>query len=552
MGRLRNALNKPIYPLAILDRARSSVARFARNLAASWGWQGGYSGGSGRGYSGEKYPGALRVYSSGSDLDARALRSRSRVAYWESPQARASVRRIADSVVGTGLTARATPIWSLIGSTLDDEGKRKLADEIDERFRLWANSHEPDAAGRRNLAEMQSFIFDNELRDGDLPIILRYSGDSSRVSPLNLQVLDADQLDTRITTYGTPDKAGLAVAAKERGNVLKDGLELTGAGELVAIYVSSPVKPFDPPTRVPVRGPIGRRFVLLPAILDLPGQIRGVGPLAPIVHDLEKITDYSTAEIASAVANALVAAVIQPGTENDTRSKAAAIVGGRVTATESSTDAAISRPGIIVDRLKAGETLQSYDTKRPNVNFGAFVSTITKSLSASLSTPVEVLEMTFSANYSASRASIILFWNTVERWRSHLVSQFLQPVYEAWLREEVSAGRLPTLKATGFGTDPVQTRAWLCSEWIGNPMPSIDPVKDATAADLRIAQGATTRERNALEFNGSDFYDNATRQKREREAMPAPEPVASPFGAPVKSTPADDGEKKPDPEEGEE
>lgn len=522
MGRIRDAL---------------SVLTKGRSVMASWGWRSGVSSSSG-GFDGAKFRGALRsLYPSGSDLDAEALRAQSRSAYWDSSQARAAVRRIGDSVVGTGLTLRSTPLWMLIGSTLDDEGQRKLADEIDERFRLWADSHEPDATGRRNLAEMQSFIFDNELRDGDLPIVLRYSGDSSRLSPLNLQVLDADQLDMRVTTYGTPDKAGLSVAAAARGNILKDGLEMTMAGELVAIYVLNPARPYDKPTRVPASGPSGRRFVLLPSILDLPGQVRGVGPLAPIVHELQKITDYTVAEIEAAVQNATIAGMIEPGAENDTRTdvqKSLGVSARNLSSTATAagtTEARIDKPGLWVGTLKAGEKLASFDTKRPNVNFGTFVQTVTKSLSASLSLPVEVLEMAFSANYSASRASLILFWNTVERWRAHVVSQFLQPIYEAWLREEVSSGRLPILRATGFGTDPVQTRAWMQSEWIGDPMPSIDPVKDADAADKRIAQGATTRERNALEFNKSDFYENAARQKREREAMPT-ETAASPFGAP--------------------
>jgi lambda family phage portal protein len=522
MGRVRDAL-------AILTHRRNHTG----NPSASWGWRGGFVGNGPR-FDGSKIRSSLRsLYPSGYDLDSWALRARSRVAYWDSPQARALLQRLADHVIGTGLTLRAAPAWELIGSTLDDEGRRKLADEIDVRFRLWAESHEPDATGRRTLAEMQGFVFANELRDGDIPTILRYSGDSSRMSPLNLQILDADQLDPRITTYGMTDRVGLAPGAQP-GNVLMDGCELTPSGALVAIYVIDPAKPYGKPTRIPMTGPSGRRFVLLPSIIDLPGQVRGVGPLAPIVHELQKITDYTAAEIEAAVSNALVAGMIEPSAESDTRTNLSKALGGGVqpratqtgvTAPAGASDLTgsevrIDKPGLWVGSLKAGEKLTSFDTKRPNVNFGTFVSTITKSISASLSIPVEVLEMTFSANYSASRASIILFWQRVTNWRAHIVSQLLAPVYESWLREEVSLGRFPILRANGFGADPVRTRAWLQAEWIGDPMPSIDPLKDAEADDLRIAQGATTGERVALEYNRSDFYENAAKRKAELAVMP--------------------------------
>lgn len=512
--------------------------------AASWGWRSGVSSG---GYDGAKFRGALRaMYPSGADLDAEALRARSRLAWRESSQARALLARLVDSVVGTGLTLRSAPAWNLIKSTMSEEERRALSDEIDERFRLWADSHEPDAAGRRTLAELQGFAFAEELRAGDLPIVLRYSGDSSRVSPLSLQFLDADQLDVRQTTLTSPP-AGLALEAQGRGNLLKDGLELTPAGELVAIYVLDPLKPYGAPTRVPVKGKAGRRFVLLPAILDQPGQARGVGPLALLTHDLEKLTDYEVAEIEAAVSNALIAGLIKPSESSDTRTNLGKALGGgiqtRGAATSSGTTEAtttIDKPGIWVGAMKAGEDLVSFDTKRPNVNFGAFVDTVTKSLSASLSIPVEVLNLSFNANYSASRAALILFWSVVERWRVHVVSQILAPVYEAWLSEEVASGRLPALVGNGFATDPVRRRAWLQADWVGDSMPSIDPVKDAQAVDLRIAQGATTREREALRHNRSDFYDNAARLAREEAVLPkAPAPAAA---APAEDDEEDENE----------
>ena len=79
-------------------------------------------------------------------------------------------------------------------------------------------------------------------------------------------------------------------------------------------------------------------------------------------------------------------------------------------------------------------------------------------------------------------------------------------------------------------------------------MPSIDPLKDVQADDLRIAQGATTGERVALEYNRSDFWENV--KKRAKELIALPKPVAP---QPMQNqTPAKPDTQDQEKEEGEE
>ena len=420
----------------------------AWKLTASWGRSSGYS--SGFSFDGAKMTGALRSrYGYTRDLDHDALRVRSRAAYWDSTEARSLLQRLVSNVINTGLTLECSPLWELLGSSMSDDEKRAFCRATEQRFWAWASSHEPDSAGRRNLAEMQEFTFANELRDGEGLCILRYSSSSSRISPLSIQVLDVEQIDQRYTSFIGPDRAGLTVEASKRGNILRDGLELTPGGELVAVYLKDPDT--RETTRVPVSGPSGRRFVLMPSILDLPGQVRGTGPLGPVIHELQKLTDYTLYEIESALVNAIIAAYIVPSADADTRSDVGKILGGvstrggsttASTSTEEQKEVRVTKPGLFIGNLKKGEDVKSFDTKRPNVNFDPFRSAIIKSVSASLNIPVEVLEMKFSSNYSASRASLIMFWQSVEKWRAHFVSQLLQPMYEAWFDEEVRVARI--------------------------------------------------------------------------------------------------------------
>ncbi len=502
-----------------------------RAEAAAWNWRGGTA----TQFDGSKFRSALRApYTSGYELDYTTIRARARAARWDSAYARGILRRLVDNVIGTGMSASCAPIWERIGSTLAPEAQAELARQITQQFHLYMQSHEPDATGRMTGYELQGYEYLNELGDGEAIIIQRFSGAASRMSPLSLQFIDADQVSD-------PFDAGLRKAVEAAGNALTDGFETDTYGREIAIHVRDPKSVAPKYTRIPVNGPSGRRFVLHPGNYELVGQVRGVSYIAPVIHDLQKITDYGLAELEAAVINAVIAGYEVAGDSGRTSGYGASVKkasDATSTAGSTSTDTGVAiskidRPGIWINRLPKGGDLKSFDTKRPNVNFENFVKAIMLSIAASLSIPLEVLNMTFNQNYSASRASLILFWNRVQNLRGSLISQFLQPWYDTWFIEAVRAGRF---SAPGWEkNDPLIRAAWLNVNWIGDSMPSIDPTKDADADDKRIAQGATTRTQVAMKYNGSDFAENAAALERENEALAKANsklPQKTAFGAP--------------------
>ena len=89
--------------------------------------------------------------------------------------------------------------------------------------------------------------------------------------------------------------------------------------------------------------------------------------------------------------------------------------------------------------------------------------------------------------------------------RTWFARDFCQPIYESWLAEAVAIGRI---KAPGFGTDPVITKAWSGADWFGPVMGLLDPVKEVNGAALRIKYGLSTGEREAAELTGTDYDNN--------------------------------------------
>jgi lambda family phage portal protein len=481
--------------------------RIARKfLAGNWNWKGGTN--SGYLFNGSKFNGST-YYPSGWGLDHTSLRDKSRAAYWDSTQARSILKRLVDNANGTGLVFESSPIWQYLNPGLTDKEKHNKAKDIELRFHLWANSKESDASGKMSFYELQSHEFLNRLRDGETFEILRYSNDSKRMSPLSIQFINPEQVQS-------PTDQASRDAANSSGNRIIDGIEINSAGKEIAIHI---IDENYKSTRVPFSGNnSGRIFVLHPFIADNLGSIRGTPLLSSMVHELQKITDGTVAELEAMVLNAIMAIWVKPSADARASHALAGVQAIRNQNTETKNEnvdkntAVFDKPGLIIQSLQAGEEVQSFDTKRPNVNFPNFIREITKYLSSSAGVPIEILELLFTNNYSASRAALLLFWKTIEIWREHSISQFLMPVFEAWFTEEVRAGRII---ADNFDSSPIIRAAWLNGTFNGDKQPSIDPQKEAAADDLRINQGATTRERTAMEYNGSDYMDNVRKLKQE-------------------------------------
>jgi lambda family phage portal protein len=520
----------------MFDRLRLAAAAMTGKVVAV---QRDYRGKTKSGYlfNGAKFRGSS-IYPSGWDLDNEELRNKSRFAYWDSTQARALIGRMVDNVVGTGLSLESRPVWPLLEgvAAMDEEARHAWVREVELRFDLWARSTEPDAAGRWSLYQLQALEFLNRMRDGETVQVLRYAGDATRMSPLMIQVLLPEQITT-------PTDRILLDATKARGLRIIDGVEVDAYGREQAIHVADDVAMLGTSTtRIPVYGPSGRRFVLHPINADTLGSVRGTPMLAPIVHELQKITDYTVAEIEAAVINAVLAVWVKPSPDAPASRALAGIQarGKQAESKESSSSetsqTTFDKPGLIVQSLKAGEEVQSFDTKRPNVNFGEFVKQVERGLSASTGQPVSIMNMEATKSYSAIRAEMILFWRRVEIERAKSGTQYLTPIFESWFAEEYKSGRI---KAPGFdGSSSVVRRAWLACAWNGDKLPSIDPLKEANADDVRIAQGSTTRERVAMELNGSDAMENIARLAVENAALAEANKSLAP-AAPAAPAPAE-------------
>ena len=133
-----------------------------------------------------------------------------------------------------------------------------------------------------------------------------------------------------------------------------------------------------------------------------------------------------------------------------------------------------------------------------------------------LNIPYEVLVKSFNSSYSASRAALMEAWRCWYVERGWFISKFNQPIYEEWLSEMVSTGKID---APGFFDDVTTRRAYCSSEWQGPVPVPIDPVKEINAAQSRMQCKVSTLAEETQNLTGKDYKSNLVQIAKEQNTM---------------------------------
>ena len=434
------------------------------------------------------------------------LRQRSRDLYYGGSNiATGAIKRLRTNTVGVGLHLKASLNEEVL--KIPPEKARELEETIEMEFAHWADSTNCDMERLDNFYQLQQLALLNALLSGDSFALMNTTERTGSLYDLRIELIEADRVST-------PDK--------ERVNPLFcEGVEKNKAGEVVAYHISKfhPLSFVDRNPREWVRvaaygEKTGRRNILHVMNRERIGQVRGVPFLSPVIETIKQLGRYTEAEVLAAVINGLFTVFIEKESASDDVPFGEAVPEELQVDMEDEGSIELA-PGAVID-LGEGEKANMVNPGRPNSNFDPFVIAVIKQIGAALEIPYEILIMAFNSNYSASRAAILEFFKVVKMYRSWFVTDFCQPIYEEWLSEAVAKGRI---KAPGFFNDPIIKSAYCSAEWSGPSAGQLDPTKEVQAADLRVLGGYSTREREARELTGTDFYKNIKQRKREEELL---------------------------------
>ena len=502
--------------------------------------------------SGSKYAGGMSASKLVVMHDHFKIRQHVRDAMYDSIEARTIVERYADTVVDVGLKLKPTPIAELIG--LSPEDAEVWAETVAQRFHLWASSKKSHRTRVNNFYQNQHLYERFQQRDNDVFVRMYYGREWDTISPLQIDFVDPNQIKgyAYTSTYaqiGGDDGIIRDSAGRETGYKIWNFDQQSGK------YTE---------TVIPAIGEkSGRVFMLHGFSPEYAGQGRGYSRLAHAVQDFEKLTDFKAATVTKAISQASLVMAVENDAMDPSNPMAGRVAGPireygsypdpatdaqNVTATSlepvinytAMPEATLTQPGTGIFNLRRGDKIKNLQDTSPSAQYDVFVNAFCSFLAASVGMSVELLLMKFNANYSASRATLILFWRIAMMWREEMAADFLNPVYEMWLAEEIAAGRVT---APGW-SDPLIRSAWLCCEWAGSPMPSIDPLKSMQASKMAAELGAETLDDIAREYNGSSGKANRMKLKRQFEELP--EPTWGWKDKPQEGNPAQNGGNKED------
>lgn len=469
-------------------------------------------------WDGDKFYSGFGITKDYTIVDYWKLRRRSKQLFTENLYARGLIRRLLTNEINKGLALEATPDGEILN--VETNVLSDWSEMIERRFGIWAKLPEMcDHKKLRTFGAIQRQARMMALISGDVLVILRQG--ASKLPTIEL--IDADHIEN-------PMSDTMYRQAKERGNEIKHGVEVDPNGRHIAFYVK---QNDGKHLRVPAKGArTGRRQAwLVYGTERMVDDVRGQSILALVIQSLKEVDRYRDAEQRAAVINSMIAMWVK---KTEDKMGTLPVTGGAVRKDTFTTQNdsqgrkdvqfSTNMPGMIMQELQTGEEPVSYDTRRPNVNFGTFEAAIINAIAWANELPPEVLTLAFQNNYSASRGAVNEFKMYLERIRTGFGEEFIDPIYQEFLVSETLIGAIDMpgfLEARRNPSLWYVYGAWVSADWSGAIKPNVDLLKEVKAYKELIDGGLITRERATRELTGMKYSKSVQQLIRENEQLAA-------------------------------
>ncbi len=481
------------------------------------------------GYGGDKFNTGFGITKDFQVVNLKLLQFRSIQLIRENLYANALFSRLETNVINKGLTLNSAPMFDILGPkfNLSDEDLRKWSRNVEARFLAWSRDKEFISWNcQYDFSKIQRLAYNTAHLSGDCLVIVT----------LNKSGLPVIKLVDGFHVSNPRERA-------KSGNRIVHGVEIDKNGKEVAYWVEKSANPDNlQPTqllhtsllghvRVPAfaRGNRRRRAWLIKLTQQRIDDVRGMPLLALILQNINEIGKYMDSEQRAALVNSYLAM-----TRNRDPKQGAAAAGfrrrGAIKVTQKETETAGTtqfeqqQPGLFLANLAQDEKVESFDTKRPNVNFGSFLEASLKPVAYANEVPPEKYFMEYGNNFSASRQADLDFKSATDKKGFDYARQLNDPVFVEWLTGEVLNG---SIVAPGYVNSLMSLssydvrNAWQYAIWRGLPQTSVDIKKMVQALDIIETKGWQTNEAISEQYFKTDYFDNIRRQKTENELRAA-------------------------------
>ena len=496
----------------------------------------------------------------------KGSRALSRDMYMNSPIATAAIKRARTNVAGSGLVPKPTPDGEFLG--MDKETTKKWIANTQREFLLWADSTHADFTERMNFWDLQAQAFVSVLLNGDCFFMTPWKkpADASWPYDLRIRLIEADLVRNPPQEH---EQFSQRMDSRTKG-----GIEVNRLGQVVAAHFADHYpnewsgfdgsSPFGGKfNRVTMWNRNGLRNWWHLADFDRVGQRRGMPFLANVLEMLKTISRLSESELIGALIASTFTVIVSDsesmgGYLNEGFKPDETVTGGGTDVDASGNQ--VPQPKNTQDDLdlELGSGTIHYiddtkkidivDPKRPSDKFEPFFNAMVKQIAAAIEIPAEQLLLEFNTSYSSARAALLEAWKFYRQRRTWLIRNFTQPIYDEWMTEAVTKGRV---NAPGFFDDPIIKKAWCKAAWLGAGNGQIDPLKEAKASVMKIQNNLSTHQAEYMNDRGGDWESSIRQLENEHNLLEetglavdeAPDELTGPDG--VKNQPP----KEPDTED---
>jgi lambda family phage portal protein len=419
--------------------------------------------------------------------------ARSRDLSRNNPIISGGIDRRTEAVVGSRIRLEARPAYEALGRTAD--WADDWASGVESRFHVWAY-------GARKLYDVErKSLFGGQVNtayrhwftDGEACAVI-YQLDRGGTYQTAVKLIDPDRLSN-------PDSVADNTVLPN-GNKVVQGVEIDGNGAPVAYHVR--VKhPADLLgieddfrwERIERESAMGRPKFIHAYRPDRAEQRRGISRIVASMKRSKMLDRYDNAELEAALLNAINSFVVEspyptsevqqafaPGSESGEDGWS---LEGQLAYRK---DNRVRVNGTQVIHGLPGEKFNWLKAERPSRNYPDFQAAGLRSIAAQFGLSYPQLSQNWAdINYSSARTLLNEIWRGLldDRWL--FTQAFCSPIYMAWLEEDVALGNT---KVPGGPLNFYKWRDALCmSDWMGPGRGSVDPLKEANAADLDDAAG---------------------------------------------------------------
>lgn len=459
-----------------------------------------------------------------------------------------AIEQAVANTVGGGLRLKVSPENSIFGMSKADA--RAWGRMVEARFGLWADrQQECDVQGLRTFGQAQETAFRSWIATGEILAGLPYKRTPWNTSGTKFRLISPHRLKRKTSTM-------------ER---MVDGVYTDADGMPVA-YLTTRKDQWgsDQDYIVRARDTQGRPNVIH-VFTGMAETHRGISPMVPALQLTRQFDQLSDATLTAAILQTMFAATITGDAPTEE------VIEGLLSPQEfaqfkasggSPMEAFLEASGAFYDgttfdssingrvaHLFPGQALDFKTAQLPGIQFEAFVKIILREISRCLGMLYESATGDYTgATYASLNTGTAEIYKVTQARRKAILVPFCQPIYEAWLEEEIFEGRVQF--PGGYEAFTANRAAACRAEWFGTPRPQGDDLKLAKAHEIWRRLGVVSDQMIANDI-GVDIEDVYAQRaieadlRREYE-LPEPEMMGAGGGAPV--APDDGGDEGPDPD----